>query len=359
MEGYSNQPIPKEAAKKLLALDLEDKEILTYEKLDQWYTAWDGKCYVSFSGGKDSTVLVYLAARYLSSFRSPPYPLTLVFVNTGLEYPEIQKFVNEYAVWLRREFPRVTVNLHRLRPKMNIRQVVTKYGYSIVGKDVAHRIETARRSPDSRSMKLLRGEVLRADGEKSMYNCEKWGYLLSAPFLISDKCCGIMKKSPSKSYEHRADVKPTTATMAEESLLRMQKWRETGCNAFDGKRPMSKPMSFWTEQDVLHYLQGENIPYCSVYGDIVSSDGENDYPSTLIEKPLHCTGCQRTGCMFCAFGAHLEKGENRFERMKRTHPKHYDFCIGGGAYDPADGMWKPSEKGLGYGRVLDYIGVGY
>lgn len=69
MEGYSNQPIPKEAAKKLLALDLEDKEILTYEKLDQWYTAWNGKCYVSFSGGKDSTVLAYLAARYLSSFR--------------------------------------------------------------------------------------------------------------------------------------------------------------------------------------------------------------------------------------------------------------------------------------------------
>lgn len=54
-----------------------------------------------------------------------------------------------------------------------------------------------------------------------------------------------------------------------------------------------------------------------------------------------------------------EKGENRFERMEHTHPKHYEFCIGGGAYDPADGMWKPNEKGLGYGRVLDYIGVRY
>lgn len=109
---------------------------------------------------------------------------------------------------------------------------------------------------------------------------------------------------------------------------------------------------------MLAFLKGENIPYCSVYGDIVASDGENDYPSTLIEKPLHCTGCQRTGCMFCAFGAHLEKGENRFERMKHTHPKHYDFCIGGGEWD-TDGMWKPNEKGLGYGRVLDYIGVRY
>lgn len=93
----------------------------------------------------------------------------------------------------------------------------------------------------------------------------------------------------------------------------------TACNAFDGKRPMGKPMSFWTEQG---------------------------------------TGCQRTGCMFCAFGAHLEKGENRFERMKHTHPKHYDFCIGGGEWD-TDGLWKPNKKGLGYGRVLDYIGVVY
>ena len=291
--GRINQPLTNEAAKKLMALDVQDKEILTYEKLDEWYTAWGGQCYVSFSGGKDSTVLAYLAARYLSSFRTPPWEQNLVFVNTGLEYPETQKFVNEYADWLRREFRRVTVNLVRLRPKMNIRQVVTKYGYSIIGKDVAHRIETARRSPDSRSMKLLRGEVLRADGEKSMYNCEKWGYLLTAPFLISDRCCGIMKKSPAKSYEHRADVKPMTATMAEESLLRMQKWRETGCNAFEGRRPLSKPMSFWTEQDVLRFIVDHQLPYASVYGDIVASDGENDYGATLIDCNLHCTGCQR------------------------------------------------------------------
>ena len=357
MERF-NTPLTNEAAKKLLSLDLDDKVITSVEKLDEWYTAWGGQCYVSFSGGKDSTVLAYLAAWYLSSFRTPPWELNLVFVNTGLEYPEIQRFVNEYAAWLRREFPHITVNLVRLRPKMNIRQVVTKYGYSVIGKDVAHRIETARRSPESRSMKLLRGEVLRVDGEKSMYNCEKWEYLLSASFLISDKCCGIMKKSPAKSYEHRADVKPMMATMAEESLLRMQKWRETGCNAFEGRRPLSKPMSFWMEQDVLRFIVDRQLPYASVYGDIVASDGENDYGATLIDCKLHCTGCQRTGCCFCGFGSHLEKSPNRYEMMKQTHPKHYQFCIGGGAFD-TDGLWKPTKDGLGYARVLDYIGVRY
>lgn len=54
----TNQPLTNEAARKLMALDVQDKEILTYEKLDEWYTAWGGQCYVSFSGGKDSTVLV-------------------------------------------------------------------------------------------------------------------------------------------------------------------------------------------------------------------------------------------------------------------------------------------------------------
>lgn len=359
MEGYSNQPIPKEVAKQLLALDLEDKEILTYEKLDQWYTAWDGKCYVSFSGGKDSTVLAYLVARYLSSFRAPPWELNLVFVNTGLEYPEIQKFVNEYADWLREKFPRVTINLHRLRPKMNIRQVVTKYGYSIVSKEVANCIWLARKSGNGTRMARLRGELLDRDGNPSAYNCDNRGFLLDAPFLVSSECCRIMKKNTAHRYEGTAKEKPIVATMADEGRQRFQKWLATGCNAFDSKRPMGKPMSFWTEQDVLRFIVDRELPIASVYGDIVASDGENDYAETLIDCKLHCTGCQRTGCMFCAFGAHLEKGENRFERMKHTHQKHYEFCIGGGEFDPADGLWKPNEKGLGYGRVLDFIGVRY
>lgn len=223
MEGYSNQPIPKEAAKQLLALDLQDKEILTYEKLDQWYTAWDGKCYVSFSGGKDSTVLAYLAARYLSSFMAPPWELNLIFVNTGLEYPEIQKFVNEYAACLRREFPRVTINLARLRPKMNIRQVVTKYGYSIVSKEVAGVVYDARKNQNGVQAKKLRGEHLDKDGNPSAYNCDNWAFLLDAPFPISDRCCHVMKKASAHRYEGKTKEKPIVATMADEGRRRFQK----------------------------------------------------------------------------------------------------------------------------------------
>lgn len=137
MTEYVNTPILPEKAKELMALDTEDKEIITYGKIEEWFTAWGGKCYVSFSAGKDSTVLAYLATNWLAHFRTPPWPLNLVFVNTGLEYPEIQRFVDEYTAWLRREFPRVTINLARLWPKINIRQVIEKYGY----------METQRKGP--------------------------------------------------------------------------------------------------------------------------------------------------------------------------------------------------------------------
>lgn len=361
MEGYSNQPIPKEAAKKLLALDLEDKEILTYEKLDQWYTAWNGECYVSFSGGKDSAVLAYLAARYLSSFRTPPYPLTLVFVNTGLEYPEVQHFVSDYAAWLQKQFQRIDVQLVRLRPKMNIRQVIAKYGYPVIGKKQARFIRDLQNAHGQNNATVnlyLTGYNRQGVYCSTMKLADKWHYLKDAPFRISEQCCDVMKKASAHRYEEATKEKPIVATMADESQQREKEWKRTGCNAFDGKRPMSKPMSFWTEQDVLRFIVDRELPIASVYGDIVASDGENDYTETLIDCRLHCTGCQRTGCMFCAFGAHLEKGENRFERMKHTHPKHYEFCIGGGEWD-TDGLWKPNEKGLGYGRVLDYIGVRY
>ena len=284
LSGYTNTPILPEKAKELMALDTEYKEIITYDKIEEWYTAWEGKCYVSFSGGKDSTVLAYLVANWLAHFKEPPYTLTLVFVNTGLEYPEIQKFVNTYADWLRREFPRVTIELVRLRPKMNVRQVVRKYGYPVVSKETSFR---ARK---------LRYQHLTEDYRSSqMERLGKWEILLCAPFRVSEQCCDVMKKSPTKGYEKNTNSTPMIAIMGEESFLRMGKWLATGCNAFDSKRPMGKPMSFWTEQDVLRFIVDREIPIASVYGDIVSSDGENDYNATLIDCKLHCTGCQRTG----------------------------------------------------------------
>lgn len=180
-------------------------------------------------------------------------------------------------------------------------------------------------------------------------------------------------------YQHEHNYKPILATLAEESRVRKQAWIRHGCNAFEGKNPMSQPMSFWTEQDVLAYIVKYDLPIAAVYGEIVSIDEDGfPYPPKdvmgNIGCNLQCTGCQRTGCIYCAFGMHLEKGKTRFQRLAETHPRQYEFCIKGGQwadnprYDPTapeyDGDWKnwnpkqiwvPSKKGLGMGKVFDLV----
>lgn len=69
------------------------------------------------------------------------------------------------------------------------------------------------------------------------------------------------------------------------------------------------------------------------------------------------TGCNRTGCVFCMFGCHLEKGENLFQRLVKMHPKLYNYCMNG--VEEVNGVWQPNNKGLGLAKVLDYIGVDY
>ena len=188
--------------------------------------------------------------------------------------------------------------------------------------------------------------------EKSNFCYDKWKDVMLAPFDINSHCCDVMKKSPSHSYEKRTGKVPMTAQMASESVRRAQTWMKFGCNAFETTRPISNPMSFWTEQDVLLYIKAYNKPYCCVYGDIVTEDG-SDIPEGAVsaglldlERPLlHTTGYNRTGCMFCGFGAHLEKsGEGRFLKMKETHPKQYEYI-----------MKSVEDGGLGYRAVIDWM----
>ena len=217
-------------------------------------------------------------------------------------------------------------------------------------------------------------------GEKSQFNKEKWLPLVYTPFMISHMCCHKMKKQPMHKYQHDNGYKPILATLAEESRVRKQGWIRHGCNAFESKNPMSQPMSFWTEQDVLTYLVRYAVPIASVYGEIVHvGDDCTEYPPVDLTGHvmcnLKCSGCQRTGCAFCAFGMHLEKkGKTRFHILAEVEPRKYEFALEGGqwvdnpAYDPTapkyDGdwlnwnpkqIWVPSKKGLGMRYVFDTV----
>ena len=341
--------------KQLQSLPLEAKIRMTQQRIKVWYESWvrfeiydkatgktrfvtidtrdrnaeppmketeyvqsavDGQVYVSFSGGKDSTVLKHIVDSMYDDVPS-------LFVNTGLEYPEIQKFAMSQK------------NVVTVRPEMRFDEVLKKYGYPAVSKEVSQCVEQAKKNIQTGKytyrIKKLNNELLDKEGKPSRYNIPQWRFLLDADFDISHQCCNVMKKKPAKAYEKQTGRKAIIGTLAQESRLRQQKWIQNGCNAFESKRPTSQPLSFWTEQDILHYIKKYDVPYCSVYGDIQIKQSEDtekgqinliDYldcyePEDLLET----TGCDRTGCIFCMFGCHLEKEPNRFQRLKETHPR--------------------------------------
>lgn len=300
------------------SLPLDAKIQMSKRRIRDWYEHWDGQVYVSFSGGKDSTVL-----KHLVETTAGVYDVPVVFVDTGLEYPEVRRFATERADVV-------------VRPEMRFDEVIKTYGYPVASKEVAQKVYELRNYNLSEQYKneLLTG----ANGRQRRKIPEKWKILIDAPFEVSKQCCDVMKKRPAKKYEKETGRKAITGMMAAESASRMQQWMRHGCNAFSyAKRPTSSPMAFWTEQDVLEYLRKYNLQYASVYGDIVETP-----------NGLKTTGCTRTGCMFCMFGCTQDKYPNRFQRMKETHPRQWDYC-----------MRSLDQKGLGLKEVLEYIGVPY
>lgn len=232
--------------------------------------------YVSFSGGKDSTVLLHLVRKYVNP------DIKAVFCNTGNEYPEIIRFVRQ------------TENVTILRPETTVRKIIEKYGFPLISKEQSKYIYDLKRS-DSETMRLRR-----LVGKKFGISY-KWRFLLDEPFMVSHLCCEYLKKRPFALYEKRTGQVPILGTMAGESKLRGQQYiLRGGCNSFSSKRPTSNPLSIWTDVDIWNYIRRFNIPYCSLY-DI---------------------GAVRTGCMFCGFGLHLEK-ESRLKLLYDLHPKAY------------------------------------
>jgi len=290
--------VAKLKIRQAMPLDLKIK--FSEQRIREWYRHHGGNVYVSFSGGKDSTVLLHLVRELF-----PDVPA--VFVDTGLEYPEI------------REFVKTVDNVEWLKPEMPFNKVVERYGYPVVSKVQAMTIRklTTQNLSEAYRNKLMYGDDRGSAGKLS----EKWKFLLDAPFKISEQCCDVMKKKPVKAYGKRTGKAQFVGTMAADSRMREQVYVSKGCNSFDGNEPKSAPISFWVEDDIWEYINSKGIDYSKIYD----------------------MGEKRTGCMFCGFGCHMEKGSNRFQRMAESHPKQYRYCM----------------ENLGMADVLDFIGLPY
>lgn len=313
------------------SLPLDVKVAMSCNRIREWVNEYgESGVYISFSGGKDSTVLMDLV-RNKCGYKN----VKAMFVDVPTQYPELREFVKKFD------------NVDIVKPKYNFIQVCEKYGFPIISKEVAETVSGAkkyltrliedgtistdrqipyhyyydritgqgkyarnrntfdgspadkvefitdkidieeladvlnermqqRKGGSNQRLAIMFGWLGRKkiqtnapEEDKSRYSQERYKYLLNAPFDISNKCCAIMKKHPADKYAKENDAHRITAVMASESMLRKQQWLLHGCNGFDMKNPASAPMSFWTENDVLEYIYTNNIKICSVYGDVI------------------------------------------------------------------------------------------
>jgi 3'-phosphoadenosine 5'-phosphosulfate sulfotransferase (PAPS reductase)/FAD synthetase len=301
--------ITNEELKRRQSLSLDDKIKWSLERINEFYDVFDGLVYVSFSGGKDSTVLLRLVRSIFPDVEG-------VFADTGLEYPEIRDFVKTFD------------NVTWVKPKISFNKVIEKYGYPVISKEQSRYINDCQNpTPNNIITRQRRLTGINSKGEqtKSGMISKKWLKMIDAPFKISEKCCDVMKKSPMYKFTKDTGKHPIVGSMIVESSLRKQSYIKLGCNAFESKHPQSRPLSIWLEKDIWEYIRINNLQYSKIYD----------------------TGVKRTGCMFCMFGVQFEKSDmfnkNRFQLMKETHPKQWNYCI----------------NKLGCGKVLDFIGVEY
>lgn len=300
------------------AWTLDQKIFHFFEVVDQYYHRFNGEVYLSFSGGKDSTVLKYLLDKWLAM--NGYSKIKYVFNDTTNEHKEILSFVKSFGE-----------EITWLRPKMTFAQTLVKYGFPLISKEQSMAISRYQntKSEDVKTYRLTGFRNGVKVGNAGVIS-KKWHFMIEAPFKITNRCCDILKKEPVKRFEKETGLKAIIGTMADESMLRRKQYiKEGNCNVFTKGKEQCKPLSIFTEKDIWALIKKFDIEICSIYYD------------QIINGEL-VTGEKRTGCKMCAFGCSFEEPDNnRFTRLSKREPNVY----------------KSFMDKLGYREALTFLGI--
>lgn len=289
-----------------LGAQVRRSEMLVREAMDHC----DGQMYIAISG-KDSIVTADIV---WSLFPDVPG----VYADTGNELDSVKKNI----IRMIGEGRDITI----VKPKMSFDEVVLKYGYPVVSKKVSDYVNRCRRTKNPQVLRRhLNGE--NADGTPSPMSKipNKWQKLITGPFDVTNKCCGILKFNPTSEYAKQTGRTAFTGVMASNSFARRNSYlNHGGCNAFNQKDPVSRPIAFWTEQSVLEYILRNELQIPDAYGEIQRQQDDT----------LKCSEEENTGCKACLFGIQFDDPrENRIQRLARTEPESYRHLIEDLRYD--------------------------
>jgi len=265
--------------------ELDYKISLAQNIIIEEYMRTNGNIFISFSGGKDSTVLMHIAKRLFPD-------LKVVFSDTTNEMSEIKKYI--------KQFPDVIT----VKPRMPFKKVVKVHGFPLVSKEISQKANELKHSNGKRTL------FLRYYGDKKGNSIlpQKWRFLSEQKFDVTNKCCTILKKEPLEKWAKKnGNPKPLIALMSDESKLRQQLALYGNEN---GKKVYPFLRTGWTEKDIWAYAKKYNIRFAECYYDRIVNG--------VLIKAL-----DRSGCEYCNFGVHLDKND-RFERSRALAPKRYE-----------------------------------
>ena len=254
--------------------------------------------YISFSGGKDSTVLHYIIDEAL-----PENKIPRVYINTGIEYNDILKFV--------REMQKSDERIQIVNSNVHIPSMLKEKGYPFKSKEHANKLSIYQNSGMTKTVKkYLPGD--NDDGTPSQFKCPKTlRYQFSEDFdlKISDRCCFELKKKVAIKWEteNNRNIAILGLRMAEGGLRETHK----GCAVFDSDNKLKKfkPLNPVSNDFMEWYIESRNIKLCRLY-----------------YEPFNF---RRTGCKGCPFAIDLQ---DQLETMARYLPAERKQC---------EILWKP------------------
>lgn len=346
---------------KIAAFRLMQQQDYAFKKYHAQLRAWDfyndpaisGRCYVSVGGLDSITLFLFLRS-------------------IGIHVPGVScSFLEDKSI----QEVHKALGIIGLEPAKkpdgtywNKAEIIKKFGYPVLSKEIAGKISFLQHpTPKNATVRhaIITGETGAYGGNRKntrMKMSQKWlekfgGYenenegvnYQKPDFLVSDKCCHYLKEKPCDDYAKRSGRFPYTGLLASEGGRRQKTLMINGCNYISKGTKRSAPFAIFSRQDLLRLALEMEDWYHQHWQEFGDTELERIIPGIygeLVRDPdgtLRTTKAQRTGCSMCGFGVHKEKRPHRFDWLREQNPKEWNFWM----YD------------MGWGHVLDYIGVGW